>query len=544
VKTTVRRVVVAGLLTAQLVTVLLIVLASGRISSDAEARHGVALLDTAAAEAVDHTRDYLAPAGSLVATTADMIDQGTIDTAALERAFLGELNRTPQLSGVYVGTDDGSFFFVAREDGGYLVKTISIDGDERRVELRRIGTDGTRSPVELVLDDPFDPRERPWFENASLEDPRAVEWTAPYVFYTSAQLGVSASAAARSADGRLAVVGADIELGSLSDFLATLRIGATGRAVIVNQANMVIAHPDSSLVQERSDAGTAVVAVPDLDDPRARAAIGSLITAGANEDPQSTDFETPDGPGQAAFRTLAVGDETWTVAVHADRGAFVQGLSDARGEERLLMIAVGLISVILLAVIAFPATRSLTRLERRATLDALTGLLNRGTILDQGAQIANRAGLHAAIMIDLDRFKLINDTHGHQVGDEVIHEVGQRIMGALRSDDRAGRIGGEEFLVVLGATTPSRAREVADRIRRSIRGEVISTTVGPLEITASVGLGLAVGPTTLQRTLAVADTALMEAKHEGRDQVVSGGLAGETASARRGRRSDRAVEFD
>ena len=541
-KTTVRRVVVAGLLTAQLVTVLLIVVTSGRISSEAEVRHGVALLDTAAAEAVDHTRDYLAPAGSLVATTADMIDQGIVDTAALERAFVGELDRTPQLSGVYVGTDDGSFFFVTREDDGYLVKTISVDGGQRRVELRRIGTDGTRGPAELDPNDTFDPRERPWFQNASIGSPREVEWTAPYVFYTSAQLGVSASAAARSAEGMLVVVGADIELGSLSDFLATLRIGATGRAVIVNQANMVIAHPDSSLVQEQSEQGATVVAVADLDDPRARAAIGSLISAGATNDRQSTDFDTPEGPGQAAFRTLAVGDELWTIAVHADRGAFVQGITDARGDERLLTIVVGLISVILLAVVAFPATRSLTRLERRATLDALTGLLNRGTILDQGAQIASRADLHAAIMIDLDRFKLINDTHGHQVGDEVIHEVGQRIMGALRSDDRAGRIGGEEFLVVLGDTTPARAREVADRIRRSIRGEPITTSAGRLEITASVGLGLAVGPTELQRTLAVADTALMEAKHEGRDQLVSGGLAGEMSSSGRGRRSDRAVD--
>ncbi len=179
-KTTVRRVVVAGLLTAQLVTVLLIVVTSGRISSEAEVRHGVALLDTAAAEAVDHTRDYLAPAGSLVATTADMIDQGIVDTAALERAFVGELDRTPQLSGVYVGTDDGSFFFVTREDDGYLVKTISVDGGQRRVELRRIGADGTRGPAELDPFDTFDPRERPWFQNASIGSPREVEWTAPY----------------------------------------------------------------------------------------------------------------------------------------------------------------------------------------------------------------------------------------------------------------------------------------------------------------------------------------------------------------------------
>ena len=265
-----------------------------------------------------------------------MIDMAAVDTAALERAFIGELERTPQLSGVYVGSDDGSFFFVTREDDGYLVKAIDVDGDDRVVELRRVAPDGVVGPPELVFDDTYDPRERPWFQNASVDGPREVEWTAPYVFFTSSQLGVSTSVAARTADGRLVVVGADIELGSLSGFLDTLRIGPTGRAVIVDQANTVIAHPDSDLVQDRSIGGTATVSIADLDDPRARAAIGSLISAGATPDRRSMDFDTPQGAGQAAFRTLEVGRETWTVAVYAERGALVQGLTDARSDERLL----------------------------------------------------------------------------------------------------------------------------------------------------------------------------------------------------------------
>ncbi|MEZ5244317.1 MAG: diguanylate cyclase [Acidimicrobiales bacterium] len=525
-KTRARRFVVGGLLAVQLATVILILLVSGRLTSDAEADHTVALLQTSALEALDHTRDYLAPASSLVATTADVIDGGAVDIAGLERAFLGELERSPQLSGVYLGGDDGTFFFVSRVADGYRVKTIDIDDDGRRtVTVRDRGPDGVEGPTEVLADDTFDPRTRPWFQNAARGGSTDVSWTAPYVFFTSQELGVTASAAVQTDDGMLVVVGADIELGSLSTLLAGLRIGPTGSAVIVDQADTVIAHPDATLVQAGAGDASETVSASELDDPRARAVIGSMISAGTELDRASTRFETDEASGVVASRTLPVGDQQWTIAVHAEDGALVRDLTDARRDERRLMMVVGLLGFVLLAVVAFPATRPLARLERRAKLDTLTGLLNRGAILAEGAQIAKEADLHAAIMIDLDRFKAINDTHGHQVGDEVIHEVGQRIAGALRGSDRAGRVGGEEFLVVIGETTPAKALEVAHRVHRAIGESPIGSTVGPLEVTASVGLGVAVGPAELQRTLAVADTALLEAKESGRDCVVSGGMA-------------------
>lgn len=532
-KSTARRFVVAGLLAAQLATVALILLVSGRFTAAAEDDHTAALLETAASEAVDHTRDYLAPAASLVATTADMVDGGAVDTSALERAFIGELDRSPQLSGVYLGGEDGSFFFVSRSTQGYVVKTIEVDGPERRVTVLEVGLDGSRGEPVADAEDTFDPRERPWFQDAARSGSADVDWTAPYVFFTSSRLGVSVSAAVTTADGRLAVVGADIELDALSTLLAGLRIGPTGSAVIVNQAQTVIAHPDATLVQTEQGESVGTVSASELDDPRARAVIGSLVTAGEAET-EVTRFDSASGAGLTASRSLVVGDETWTVAVHAEDGALVQDLSDARRDERLLTIAVGLLGFLLLTLVAFPATRPLVRLERRATIDGLTGLLNRGEILAQGTQIAQEPDLHAAIMIDLDSFKSINDTHGHQVGDEVIHEVGRRIAGALRESDRAGRVGGEEFLVVIRETTPRKALDVAQRVHHAIGSTPFGTTVGDLAVTASVGLGVAVGPSEIQRTLAVADTALLEAKHSGRDCVVSGGMATELRDPRPG----------
>lgn len=524
-RATVRRRVVAGLLAVQVATVALILLVSGRITADAEAEHTVALLETSASEAIDHTRDYLAPAESLVATSADIVDGGTIDPDALERAFLGELERTAQLAGVYIGGDDGSFFFVTRAGDGYQTKSITISGDVREVTVVDIAADGTRSAPRRLADDAYDPRTRPWFQDASRSASTDVEWTSPYVFFTSGQLGVSASAGVRTADGRLAVVGADIELDSLSTFLAGLRIGPTGGALIVDQNDTVIAHPDATLV--RADTGSPMPA-SQLGDARARSVVGAMISRGSPEpgdDSTVVRYDADGTAGVATSRTLMVGEEAWTIVVHAEDGALVAGLSDARRDERLLMVVVGVLGFVLLAIVAFPATRPLARLERRARIDSLTGLLNRGAILAEGAQIAKDSDLHAAIMIDLDRFKRINDTHGHQVGDEVIHEVATRISGVLRATDRAGRVGGEEFLVVVGETATEEAEDVARRVHLAIGGTAMDTSAGPMTVTASVGLGVAGRPSELQRTLAVADTALLEAKEGGRDRVVSGGMA-------------------
>ena len=123
VKGTTRRFVVGGLLAAQLLTVLVIVIATGRITERAKADHTSVMLDRAAAEAADHTRQYLVPAGSVVSAAADLIDGGAVDMRALERLFVGELQRSPQLSAVYVGGDDGSFFFVTRAGDGYLAQS-------------------------------------------------------------------------------------------------------------------------------------------------------------------------------------------------------------------------------------------------------------------------------------------------------------------------------------------------------------------------------------------------------------------------------------
>ena len=164
-------------------------------------------------------------------------------------------------------------------------------------------------------------------------------------------------------------------------------------------------------------------------------------------------------------------------------------------------------------------------LRARATFDELTGLLNRATIrerLQREFALAVRNGEPVSIVVaDLDNFKHVNDTHGHPVGDEVLREASKRLGSRMRAYDELGRYGGEEFLVVLPGCTLPNALRVADRMRSAVGGEPVSTSAGPLQLTASFGVASVHREASLNvdAMVAAADEALYRAKRGGRDRV-------------------------
>ena len=159
-----------------------------------------------------------------------------------------------------------------------------------------------------------------------------------------------------------------------------------------------------------------------------------------------------------------------------------------------------------------------------STRDPLTGLANRGSVL---AEYQNRFGLSlryerpiSVVVCDLDHFKRVNDTHGHGAGDFVLHTFGERLQANLREADLAGRIGGEEFLMVLPETDLSGARPFAERLRKAIASTLIPLPSGPLQVTCSLGIAQrSAADLEAGQLLARADAALYRAKAEGRDQV-------------------------
>lgn len=167
---------------------------------------------------------------------------------------------------------------------------------------------------------------------------------------------------------------------------------------------------------------------------------------------------------------------------------------------------------------------------RLAMTDPLTGLHNRRYALPHLARIAERAeaaGRQFAVMVlDLDRFKAINDTFGHAAGDAVLVEVAERLKSNLRAVDLLARIGGEEFLVALPDTTPEAAQATAERLRRVIGERPVPLPNGESRVAVTLSIGLAIGPGaergTVDDLVNLADRALLGSKAEGRNLVTVG----------------------
>ncbi|MCP3911065.1 MAG: GGDEF domain-containing protein [Actinomycetia bacterium] len=166
------------------------------------------------------------------------------------------------------------------------------------------------------------------------------------------------------------------------------------------------------------------------------------------------------------------------------------------------------------------------RLESEARTDALTGLANRGAfdetlerLIEErlANDIPRRLGL---LMFDIDHFKRINDTYGHQAGDAILTALGKLLDGFGRADDLAARYGGEEFVVVFPQITTTEAYLVAERLRDQIGEMVADTPAGPLRITVSAGVATLADPRLgAKRLISLADGALYRSKNEGRNRT-------------------------
>lgn len=172
--------------------------------------------------------------------------------------------------------------------------------------------------------------------------------------------------------------------------------------------------------------------------------------------------------------------------------------------------------------IALSQMLEVTRLQ--ATHDGLTGLLSRRAIFEQGERFAVlRPGVRpflSVMLMDIDRFKDINDTHGHVVGDEVLAGVADRLTKAVRHGDLVGRYGGDEFLAVLVGGDHTAANTVARRAINLMRKSPIATSDGPVGVTLSIGISdLASNERNLSEALRRADGALYDSKRSGRARM-------------------------
>jgi diguanylate cyclase (GGDEF)-like protein len=162
---------------------------------------------------------------------------------------------------------------------------------------------------------------------------------------------------------------------------------------------------------------------------------------------------------------------------------------------------------------------------RQARTDSLTGLANRRHFMELAKLELARALRHkkqlSVLMLDLDDFKLVNDCHGQHIGDSLLRAVADTIRKTLREIDIAGRLGGEEFGILLPESDTRQSAEVAERLRQEVAHTVVALAGEQiLSVTASIGIStLSDENATIDKMLSLADKAMYDAKHAGRNQV-------------------------
>jgi diguanylate cyclase (GGDEF)-like protein len=462
-------------------------------------------LGRTAREASERVSRHLTGPVRLRNTLVNYVPQiGVNDDTAIEKLFVACLETSPEVSGVLLGRKDGSFLFASRTADGVFVKRITVGPEGRKATRTERWGDG--KTINLP-DDTYDPRSRPWYQLASVNGVSA--WTDVYEFATSKLPGITtAEVAPDRATG--VVIGVDVELDLVENYLMQMKVGETGVAFVLDKEGV----------------------------PVGQAASNPLVQAiSARHRTGNPDFrQSVDGKNVVAAFVPVVDSPGWTVGVVAPEREFLHDQSSLR---RQLFGAFGVLALVSLAL-GFAVTRIMRsrvdELAKSATVDSLTGLLNRGKTMDLAQRRLTRQrrdGVPTFLcMFDVDRFKSINDTYGHGEGDVVLQTVANRLVDALRPDDLVGRYGGEEFVVVLDRITDSvEARALMERVRVAVSETPVRVGDAVVSVTLSGGLAMHL-PTSPNRhhnvdvreidALAMdADEALYVAKNDGRNRLVS-----------------------
>ena len=361
----------------QFLAVLLVVTSSYITSQQVLLNHARGLLSDVAANTIDHSRGFLEPAKSAAELATALAENRIVasdNTVLLEMLLYQQLKSAEQFAGIFYGNEQGEFVYVMHSEGAgpFRTKIISRDGDERETEL--IWRNESFAVVEQKFDpeDKYDPRQRPWYQN--VQTAMTSVWTDPYIFFSSQKPGITVAAPVFDDDGGLTgVVGVDIEIDAISDFLADLKIGSGGTALILNRNGDVIAHPNPELIWKRENDKLRFVGINEIDDPVAKAAFGHLVDPNDGDAFQQVTEET-----SAVFK---IGDDEyvstltprmssqlpWTIAVVAPQDDFIGGIKANRLQNLGIAATVAALTGMIGLMLSNFISRPVRALADRAT---------------------------------------------------------------------------------------------------------------------------------------------------------------------------------
>lgn len=308
----------------------------------------------------------------------------------------------------------------------------------------------------------------------------------------------------------LGVTGVGLKMSDVGRMLSSYQKRYDKHIYLVDRQGVVQVHAEQDLIESMNI----------YEQPGMNGVARKLLSETATE-PVIIEYDPP-GREHSIIISRFIPEFEWFLIVEHAEGQAMREIRTTLYRNLLigLMVTVLVIVINVLLVNYYQG-----KLEDLATTDDLTGLPNRRFFMAQAArEVANasRAGRPVSmLMIDLDHFKSVNDTCGHATGDCVLRQVAQLLQQALRKGDLAGRIGGEEFAVILPQAGAASAQEVAERLRVLVEQSSLPSGEDTRKVTASVGVTTDTeGRLELESLLKQADRALYAAKERGRNMVV------------------------
>lgn len=331
----------------QFLAILIVVSTSYLTSEKAMLEHARDRLAEAGRNASEHSNGFLRPARESAELSKRVIESGIIaddDFDELETYLFQSLQNDSQISGIYYGDERGNFTYVMRSDGPGPFRTKIMRASRSSPAAEFIWRTADFALVQRAIDpnDPFDPRTRPWYESA--KSARATIWTEPYIFFSSRQPGITVAVPVAIDGAFKGVIGVDIEISAISNFLSELALSENASALILDENSNLIAHPDiAQLMRGEAESEISLLGIEDIDDPITQAAFARLGATGMIKIEREirSDFEYEKDKYVSLLKPLSGSELPWTIAVYAPEKDFTQSILDNR--KRNLWLA-GIIS--------------------------------------------------------------------------------------------------------------------------------------------------------------------------------------------------------
>lgn len=468
---------------------------------------------------------------------------------------------------VYFGNEAGQGLGLFRHTADEVELRMKLRPDEHRAIYTFTGIDG---PLQFQRREAnlFDPRTRPWYADGKRNNGHT--WTSVYIDFGTRQLVATRARQVHTAAGTFdGVVATDVSLKALNDFVGRLKVSPNGVAFIIE--------PDGNLIA--SSASRNVVTLPDGSSGRLNAGrsdhallkaaydtVQGRIAARDDKDlPRVFDFHAADGSlVHAAFDRIR--DDAgldWVMVVAMPASDFLGGVRENVSRTIVLATLAVLFAIFIgLSILSWVSddlrrlseaarrvgdgeldapvgierrdeigalARSFETMQNRLRTDRLTGLANREAFMDQlrrrleAARTDRRKHGLGVLFIDLNGFKAINDTYGHDAGDRALQEIGRRLSGQVRENDLVARYAGDEFVILLDPVDDrSDLMTVRGHIEQSLRAPLESIGSPQSPVTSGGAVGAALFPEDgddAEGLLKNADRAMYADKHHGSGQA-------------------------